>query len=176
MKQSKYEITREKYLSEDEQGQLVKILNRHKDKEPRNVAIIWLALHTGARATELLNLKITDFDVDKQSVYVCGIKNSKDREIPIPEWLFKIVLSLKTHKDGHIFPISYPRLNQIWTHYKPVKKKFHSLRHTFALNLYDKCKDIKVLQMALGHRSLMNTMIYADFRYNTEELRRVLFS
>ena len=74
----------------------------------------------------------------------------------------------------HLFPISYPRLVQIWQHYRPVHKKFHSLRHTFAIELYKKTKDIRLLQMALGHRNIANTMIYADYVYSQTELRRLL--
>jgi integrase len=73
-----------------------------------------------------------------------------------------------------LFPITYNRLRQIWDLYRPVQKKFHSLRHTFAIQLYKKTKDIRLVQVALGHRNVMNTMIYADYVYSQTELRKLI--
>lgn len=169
-----YKLTKEKYLHDDEQVELKRILERFEAKFPRDTALIWLGLHSGARATELLNIKFADLDELRRTVYIRGIKKSDDRDMPLPDWLFKKLLVLEPGSDGRIFPISYQRLHQIWGDYRPVKKKFHSLRHTFAINLYRKSKDIKLLQMALGHRNWNNTMIYADYQYKTDELKRVL--
>jgi len=75
---------------------------------------------------------------------------------------------------GSLFPISYHRLYQIWHQYRPVAKKFHSLRHTFAIRLYRKTKDLRLVQVALGHRNITNTMIYADYIYSQQELRKLI--
>ena len=76
--------------------------------------------------------------------------------------------------DDLLFPISYSRLIQIWEHYRPTHKKFHSLRHTFAIRLYKKTKDLRLVQVALGHRNITNTMIYADYVYSQQELRKLI--
>jgi integrase/recombinase XerC len=55
-----------------------------------------------------------------------------------------------------------------------VPKKFHSLRHTFAIELYQKTKDLRLVQVALGHRNITNTMIYADYVYSQQELRKLI--
>ena len=73
-----------------------------------------------------------------------------------------------------IFPISYIRFHQIWDKYRPCHKKLHSLRHTFAIRLYKKTKDIRLVQFALGHRNIANTMIYADYVYSQEELKKLI--
>lgn len=169
----RYELTKAKYLLDEEQAHLVSTLERFKDKDPRNCTLIWTALHTGARATELLNIRYEDVDGYGETVYIRGIKDSDNREIPIPSWLCKRLLAL-TPKDGRLFPITYNRFRQIWQDYRPVKKKLHCLRHTFAINLYRKTKDVKLLQMALGHRNWNNTMIYANYQYKTSELRKAL--
>jgi integrase len=77
---------------------------------------------------------------------------------------------------GRIFPISYQRLYQIWDHWKPCKKKLHSLRHTFAIELYRRTRDLRLVQMALGHKSINNTMVYADYIYTQEELKKLLIT
>jgi len=132
-----------------------------------------LSLHTGGRATELLRLSEKDLDHHSHSVFITGIKGSNDREIPLPHWLFKEVEQIR-FVDGMLFPISYNRLRQIWQFYRPVQKKFHSLRHTFAIQLYKKSKDLRLVQVALGHRNITNTMIYADYVYTQDELRKLI--
>jgi len=76
--------------------------------------------------------------------------------------------------DQKIFPITYNRYRQIWEMYRPTHKKLHSLRHTFAIELYKKTKDIRLVQFALGHRNITNTMIYADYVYSQQELRKLI--
>ena len=171
---SRYQLNKSKYLLKSEEEELRRILKLFEEKDRRDTALIELALSTGARATEVLSLTGDDLEPENQTVFIKGIKGSNDREIPIKSRLFSRVNSLKTAPNEPLFKISYPRLVQIWLSYRPCSKKFHSLRHTFALNLYKKTKDIRLVQVALGHRSIQNTMIYADYVYTTNELKRLI--
>lgn len=38
----------------------------------------------------------------------------------------------------------------------------HSLRHTFAMRLLKQCDDIRVVQWALGHKSMNSTIVYLE--------------
>ena len=49
----------------------------------------------------------------------------------------------------------------------------HSAQHAWAA-LYQKTKDLRLVQVALGHRNITNTMIYADYVYSQQELRRLI--
>ena len=171
---SRYQLNKSKYLLQSEESELKRVLSLFGSKDVRDTAMIELALNTGARASELLNITGFDLETESQTVFIKGIKGSNDREIPLRTQLFKKVESLKTTEETRIFNISYPRLVQIWLNYRPCTKKFHSLRHTFALNLYKKTKDIRLVQVALGHRSIQNTMIYADYVYTTNELKKLI--
>lgn len=173
-RQNRYELTKAKYLLDPEQEALVATLEKYKDTDPRDTTLLWFALHTGARASELLAVTAADLDPNEMTVFIRGLKDSDNREIPLPKWLFLRLRLLAPADGGRVFPISYNRLRQIWQHYRPVPKKFHALRHTFAINLYRKAKDILILKHALGHRSLGNTMIYAEYQYKTTELRRAI--
>lgn len=172
---ARYALNKNKYLLDDELARLRQIFRSFQDSDPRNVLLLELALQTGARATELLNTQRSDLIVSDETLFIRGIKGSNDREIPLPSKLF---LRLQRYNDGlagtRLFDISYERLYQIWQLYRPVPKKFHSLRHTFAIELYKRTRDIRLLQVALGHRNIANTMIYADYLYSKEELRRLL--
>ncbi len=171
----RYELTREKFLNDKELGVLRKELSLNRDKDSRNVLLIELALATGGRAGELLALKFTDFSDD--GVYITGSKDSKDRQIPLPPDIYARILMRESDSDPNderVFPISYQRLVQIWNQYRPAAKGFHSLRHTAALLIYKRHKDLKLVQLMLGHRWASTTSIYSDFSYSNDEMKRLL--
>jgi integrase/recombinase XerC len=173
--QKPYAINKNKYLLDPEFEHLELLLKRYVFKEKRNCLLLYVAMHTGARATEILNLTQDDLNVYEQTLFIHGIKGSNDREIPLPAWLFEMLEDYaRTLPNDRLFAISYHRLRQIWEHYRPVKKKFHCLRHTFAIRLYKKVKDLRLLQLALGHRNITNTMVYADFVYSQNEMRKLI--
>lgn len=175
MATSRYQLNKNKYLLPPERERLQKIVNDYVHQDTRNCLLLWTALRTGARAQELLNLTKGDLNPYDESVYIRGIKNSNDREIPLPKDLFlKLMILSEKNVSRTLFEITYPRLYQIWEFYRPVQKKFHSLRHTFAIELYQKTKDIRLVQVALGHRNITNTMIYADYVYSQQELRKLI--
>lgn len=172
---TRYSINKTKYLLPPEVERFERIVTDHMDRDRRNCLLLMLGLRTGGRAQELLNLTKADVNPYDETVFIRGLKNSNDREIPLPSPLFK---KLQQHADcmpgPRIFPITYHRLHQVWELYRPVPKKFHSLRHTFAIRLYQKTKDIRLVQVALGHRNITNTMVYADYVYSQQELRKLI--
>ena len=173
-----YSINKNKYLLDNERERLEYLLKSHLCSDKRNAVVLFLALYTGARAQEVLNIKFADLDHQEEAVLIKGLKGSNDREIPLPPWLFKELTKLSprlnTSENQRLFPISYNRLRQIWQIYRPVHKKLHSLRHSFAIRLYKKTKDLRLVQVALGHRNITNTMVYADYIYTQEELKKLI--
>ena len=172
---TRYALNKNKYLLDPEIDRLNHILESFGNKDSRNCTLLWLLLHCGARAQEVLNLRPEDLNTFDQSVFIRGLKGSSDREIPLPDWLFKRLEAEASRATGEvIFSITYNRLRQVWTLYRPVHKKLHALRHTFAIRLFKKTKDLRLIQVALGHRNITNTMIYADYIYSQEELRKLI--
>lgn len=154
---------------------LRKILTDYQDQDPRDCLLLSLGLRTGARANELLQIQKTDLNPYDESVFIRGIKGSNDREIPLHSDFYRRLRNFAEKQPNQLlFPISYHRLYQIWEFYRPIPKKFHSLRHTFAIELYQKTKDLRLVQVALGHRNITNTMIYADYVYSQQELRKLI--
>lgn len=170
----RYSLNKTKYLLDIETKHLESILSKHSTKDTRNVLLIELALRTGARAQEILNIRRSDLHSDDESVFIRGIKGSSDREIPLPSSLYKRLELFASHETELIFNITYNRFREIWLTYRPAPKKLHSLRHTFAINLYNKTKDIRLVQVSLGHRNIANTMVYAEYVYSQKELRRLI--
>lgn len=169
------ELTKDKFLNDEEISHLEALIERNDD---RDSLLIALGLYTGGRAQEILNIKKKDLNFHDRSVLIHGLKNSRNREIPLSRKLFSRLAVFVENKqqDDLVFDISYERLNQIWQNYRPGSRKtFHSLRHTFALNLYKKCKDIRLVQTAMGHKSINSTMVYQTYFHTVSELRKAMF-
>lgn len=171
-----YTLTKEKYLNDEEQKRLVEIFHKYKKSRPRDISLFALTLYTGGRAKEILNLRVRDLDMTHKSIFLTGLKNSRDRDIPLPDWVFELAEKQAAGKepDEKLFNISYVRMYQLWLKYRPCKKNIHALRHTMGINLYRRKKDIKLLQAVLGHKSWKNSMIYADYHYNFYEVREAM--
>lgn len=136
-----------------------------------------LLLKTGMRRSELLLLKKSDFNASSCTIYITATKNSLDRELPINDK--RLVKRLEKHlRDkkelDKIISLGYSTIRDAWYYYRPVKKKLHCLRHTFAVELYKKCKDIKLVKAALGHKSINNTLIYLDYINTKTDLKKYL--
>lgn len=175
----KYSITSQKILLDDEIDQLERHCRKNlSGSGQRDALLIIIAIKTGGRAQEILNIKRRHFNRSAKTLFLMGLKGSNDREIPIPDFLVREIESFcKTRNlnpEDRLFDIGYDRLYQIWDLWRPVKKKFHSIRHAFALLIYKKSRDIKLVQICLGHRSILNTMVYLDFFYTQEEMRKIL--
>jgi integrase len=172
-----YEITKAKYLIDGEFDNLNALLKRHADKSPRDCTLIWTAMHTGARAREVLNIRPCDLCLQDGTVYIRGLKNSKNREVALPAWLFKRLVALVPEgedPEAPLFKISYVRFHQIWCLYRPAKKPLHALRHTLAIRLYRKTKDMYLVKVVLGHKAWNSTMVYVTHQYNLSDLKKAL--
>jgi integrase len=171
-------LTKEKFLSESELEHLHAILDRFRNQEPRNTLFFELLLATGARPGELLNAQRKDLDPRDRSLFIHGMKGSNSRDIPLPKDLFDraIEYAIRHAKfpDDKLFNIAYPTIAEIWRNYRPVKKALRSTRHTFAVNLFRRTKDLRLTQRALGHRWISTTEIYLDFEYDREEFRKLI--
>lgn len=117
---------------------------------------------------------VTAFDSDnnkhrEQQFLEPKTKNSK-RIVDIPSSLFELIP--KSDKDDLLFKdekgnIWEPRkLYRHWNYFLKKndlpKKKFHSLRHTYATLLLSKGVELITISKLLGHSSLQITEIYAD--------------
>lgn len=171
----RYALNKNKFLLAPEVEHLRKTIDRTIQTSQRDAFLILIGLETGARAQEILGIGLGDLDTHEKTVFIRGLKGGNDREMPLRPKVFRHLLALaQSSESGRVFEIGYHRLRQIWMEYRPVKKPFHCLRHTFAIELYKKHRDLRLVQVALGHRNIQNTIIYADYVFQTEELRRML--
>jgi integrase/recombinase XerC len=148
----------------------------------RNHLIFMLLYSTGLRVSELVSLKVRDFDNQTQVIQVIG-KGRKQRFVPINELcLNEVFIYVADERNklltrNKIFDCEYLLLNKNGTQLtargvrdiinREVKKTSlmqhispHTLRHTFATHLLENGMDLIVVQELLGHENLSTTQIY----------------
>ena len=163
-----------KFLTDAERLHLETTMRERLETDTRNAALLLFSLHTGARAEEVLGVQWQDLNLESGTVLIRTLKGGENRELPLPRWILKPLSILKTSSPLKPFDLSYNRFGEIWREYRPCVKPLHSLRHTFAMRLYERRKDIRLVQYALGHRNIQNTMIYANYSYSVSELRKAI--
>lgn len=154
----------------------------------RNKAMIELMYSSGLRVSELVNLKLTDVDLEKKYVRCFG-KGSKERVVPIGDVASKYLeIYINNYRDGmkkgyicdNIFLNNHGKaisrhgfiyiLKNI-AEATGIEREItpHVLRHSFATHLLNNGADLRSIQVMLGHESLTTTQIYTHV--NNQVLR-----
>ena len=157
----------------------------------RNRAILELLYDTGIRESEIIDLTLSQIDLDEGFIVVSG-KGSKERMIPLTANAVRVIyayihsermLYLRGRKDiGYLFLSKSNRA--LWRHdlWRIVSKcakdaglanvSPHILRHCFATHMLIGGADLRSIQKALGHSSIATTQIYTHV--DISQLRSVI--
>ncbi len=141
---------------------------------PHLKPIVTVALHTGARKSEILGLKWEQVDLTHGFILLDTTKNGERREIPIDNTLRELFEEMP-----HSIESIYVFTDRDGNPYKEVKKsfstalkkagisdfRFHDLRHCFASHLVMAGVDLISVKELLGHKSLTMTMRYSHLSH-----------
>jgi integrase len=131
--------------------------------------IIILALNTGMRLREILYLKWSDVDFNRNIIVVTQTKSNKNRSIPMGSLVVKTIKDIKIDSE-YIFcdTETGKPFDSIKTSFgKALKRaglsdvRFHDLRHTAATIMVMGGVDLVTVKEILGHSSIEMTMRYA---------------
>jgi integrase len=132
--------------------------------------IITVALHTGMRLGEILDLKHGDVDFVTGVLTVRDSKNGDSRHIPMDSTVTALLKRTKPLANcDYVFPnAAGKRWNYSQEPFRNVRKRaglgdlhFHDLRHTFASQWMMNGGDLYALRGILGHKSIAMTQRYA---------------
>jgi len=161
------ETKRLRYLTEDE---IIKLLD---NCESYLYPIVFVALNTGMRKSEILNFTWDNVDLKNGLILLEKTKNGERREIPMNEPLKQLFrqLFIKRRLDTeYVFvnPETGKRYIDLKRSFATACKKsgirdfhFHDLRHTFASQLVMNGVDLKTVQELLGHKDIKMTLRYS---------------
>lgn len=178
-------------LSLDEIERMEDAIDLSKNEGQRNLAIIEMLYGSGLRVSELINVKLSNINIDKKYILIEG-KGSKQRLVPLSDeslkqlnyWLIdRNKLDIKPKCEDYLFLNRYGRpLTRVMilviikdlAAKAGIKKTVspHTLRHSFATHLLEGGANLRVIQMMLGHEDLATTEIYThlNLQYLREEV------
>ncbi len=142
-------------------------------------AALSLAYGAGLRASEVVSLKVTDIDSERQVIRVEQGKGRKDRDAMLSDDLLALLRDwwrvgrekgvMLAHGSGgggwlfpgqnpvnHLTPRQLSRIFHAALDAAGIDKKvsLHTLRHCFATHLLEQKVDIRIIQVLLGHKKL----------------------
>jgi integrase len=161
---------RVRFLSDDEREKLLEACSSSSYK-PLYLIVV-LALSTGARKSEIMNLKWQDIDFDRRQFVLHETKNKERRVIPLTGHAYQMMLEHKQVQridTDFIFPsIKGDKPYEIkkpWL--RAVKEatlkdfRFHDLRHSAASYLAMNGASLAEIAEVLGHKTLQMVKRYA---------------
>jgi len=174
--------------------EIQKIFTAAHGRGNRDYTMIFLAISTGLRCSELIGLYIEDIapygDVSTILIVPSRIgKNSKRRQIPINDDVrftisryinYKHITGEPTDSNSYLFVSRYSNNPLSSRDFQRIVHDIsissigrsvtpHTLRHTFATRLLNHT-NIRVIQELLGHANLQTTQIYTHPNISDKQL------
>lgn len=166
------------------------ILNQNLNKLEK--VILELLYGCGLRVSELVNLKINDYDLNAKYLTAYG-KGSKERMVPLGS---KAIQAIKNYLPERDYLLQKYRLDTkqllIHEHGRKITRQDvynfihaqgqkihktispHTLRHSFATHLLENGADLRVVQELLGHSDVSTTQLYTHI--SKKRLKEVYFA
>jgi site-specific recombinase XerC len=174
-------------MSDDEAGRLLLALSKGTGREAkRDHALFALMLGSGIRLGSALALEVGDVDLERGELLLRRTKGDVPTSVPLAR---AVRDHLRGYINGRTSGALFPGRNgaamcarhvqrrlELWCRRAGIERhvKPHDLRHSFAISLYRRTRDLLLVQAALRHRSIASTTVYA--RCDEGRLREVLAS
>ncbi|EFC7499248.1 transcriptional regulator [Escherichia coli] len=166
-----------KYLTSDEVYKLLDYIykNRHNH---RDYCMVSMAFIHGLRVSELIELKLTDYESISRKIYIHRLKGGLSTTHPLLDFESKALemwLNERRYLKGNRTPwmflsrhggsLSRQRFYQLLKNYGEKAQLSlsihpHMLRHACGYNLAELGNDTRLIQDYLGHRSIRHTVLY----------------
>jgi integrase len=160
-----------RYLEPDEIEKLLKVI----DNLPRNTGvylkpIVILALNTGLRKSEILQLRWRNINLVERKIEVLRTKTNELLSLPMNETCGQSLKIINRHPQSeYVFcdkkGIPYGNVRKSFESALKMADisdfRFHDLRHTFASHLVMSGCDFRTVQQLMGHKDIKMTMRYA---------------
>ena len=140
-------------------------------------AILALIYSCGLRISELTNLKLVDFHLERKQLIIKNGKGRKDRYVSLADSFLPLLSNyyysykpkiyfVEGQNGGKYSTESIRQFLRKSCSRAQVKKKVtpHTLRHSYATHLLENGVDIRYIQSLLGHARPETTMIYTHVR------------
>jgi len=177
------------YLTDEESIHLLATIARkaRPQARERDLAIVILFLHAGLRVSELIDLELTNVDLDRGQIKITR-KGNKEQYLNLNgetvDMLVRYLANRPEARNGRFFVgtnggnLGRRRIYSIVRRYLKLagvnKSKYgpHILRHTFCTRLHQKGVGPLTIKDLAGHKSLSTTMRYVTIE-NKEQAEAI---
>lgn len=173
------------YLEEDETRALFQSVDLHSRLGPRDYALFLFLHNSGARAQEVVDLKLDDLRLDTPAQARLIGKRQKQRMVPLSKETVAALqqyLDLRRPADPENRSVFLNARGQSITRFglRDIVRRYaakaqescpslhsknvttHTFRHTAATHMLEAGNDMNTIRVWLGHRSLDTTHVYAE--------------
>jgi site-specific recombinase XerC len=152
----------------------------------RDRMLMLLLLGAGLRVGAALGLAVEDLDLDSGSCSIARDKNDHAHRVVLAPHLVDELRTFRgDRRSGPLFmggegrPLNVRQAQRRfahWLQHAGVSRRvsLHSLRHAFGSRLLARCGNLRLVQKAMGHRSIASTTVYTQV--DVEDVRRALGS
>ena len=159
---------RRRYLTIKEETMCLNLLNQWGKADHHDAFLV--LLDTGMRCGELWRLEERDIDFETGLISIWQNKADQPRSVPMTSGVRRILqarIDERLNTDQYLFPFDGGWFRNQWERLReivaPDDPQFvpHALRHTCASRLAQRGATIPVVQMWLGHKTVLMTMRYS---------------
>jgi integrase len=164
---------RVRFLSDDERYSLFEAVKQ--SSWDKLYLLVLLAITTGARKGELLNLRWNNVDLERQTAFISTTKNGQPKVLPLTNSVI-VELSKFVQPDDSLLFNSEITTDKPFCFYKQWKNallsanikdfRFHDLRHTTASYLAQSGASLLEIADVLGHKQISMTARYSHLCIN----------
>lgn len=149
-------------------------MNKALASSEKDFLIISILAQTGIRVSELLTITKNDLLIDQAQIIIRG-KGNKIRNVDVsPNVALMLEVYARQNKfkpDERLFKITRQRVYQITKEIAGVNP--HIFRHSYAIHLLRKTKNIRYVQVQLGHSTIISTQVYLRYMDFEEEKKKL---
>lgn len=151
--------------------------NLYKAAPSHFIPILDVALNTGLRRTNIIQLKWSNINLDFRIIELLENKGNKHIKLPINDKLMEVFNSLDKTSE-YVFinpdtnkPYSQTVFTRLWNDIRTKAGlgddfRFHDLRHTVGTRLAEKRVPVNIIKEVMAHTDISTTQRYIHFAEN----------
>ncbi len=169
LKKLKANNSRSRRLSDEEWQSIQTAISKTRNKHI--FGLVTFAMHTAMRRGELLRLKWSDIDYERNTLFIPLTKNGYSRTIPLSNDALNVLSNMKhLFEEGEecVFPLTENSVRMAWDRLMAragIKDlHFHDLRHEAISRFFERGLSVPEVALISGHRDFRMLFRYTHLK------------